>query len=217
MTENFDEIEIIVFLRRQEEHIPSHYQQVVKGKTHLSFDKWIDKILRVKTHYYQYDIVISQWQNLFAKSKISVIPFNHVKRGSIHERSLELLNIDEFANFDFNIPRENKSWDQPSVQLFQAVNSLVRQDNPVVSEKTRTKLRNYLLNRQSDQGVKLVLTQAQIDRIKNETYESNKKLIKTFALNDVDTAYFLDDVQVRDGNTVQTEELLKIWIEFTQS
>ena len=217
LNDTFEEIELLVFLRRQEEHIPSHYQQVVKGKTHLSLDKWIHKILQVKTHYYQYDIVLSQWQNLFAKSKISLIPFNQVKSGSIHERSLELLNIDKFVNFDFNIPRENKSWDQPSVQLFQAVNSLVRQDNPIVTERTRTKLRNYLLNNQSAQGDKLVLSKAQIDKIRDKTYESNKKLIKTFDLTDADKSYFLDNVKVRDGNTVQMEDLLKIWIEFNQS
>lgn len=213
----FEEIEIVVFLRRQEEHIPSHYQQVVKGKTHLSLDQWIDKILSVKTNYYKYDIVLSQWQELFADHKITMIPFNRVQSGSIHERSLELLEINEFSSFDFNIPRENKSWDQASVQLFQAVNSLAIKDKPVVTEKTRTNLRSYLLNRQGAHGAKLVLTQEQIDRIRDKTYKSNQSLIKALNLNDVDAAYFKDHVQARESSPVDMAELLKIWIEFTQS
>jgi hypothetical protein len=213
---HFEEIEIVVYLRRQEEHIPSHYQQAVKGKVGLSLSQWINKMVKIKKHYYQYDQVLGVWAALLPQAEIIVVPFSIVKEQSLYTHCLSYLKIDS-DGLSMDVSSLNQSWDRRSIELFRIINSIAKEDPDLVGESMRSDLRRYILDnlQQQSKTDKIVLSQEQLNLIYESTHESNQRLLRAYEIDVEYHPYFLDRKSAKTGlEDIETDELFKLLFGF---
>lgn len=212
---HFSEIEIVVYLRRQEEHIPSHYQQAVKGRVGLPLDRWIKKMVRIKNQYYKYDQVLDTWRALFPTASIRVVPFAVVREQSLYDHSLSYLGIDG-GGLDMDVPSLNESWDRRSIELFRNVNALAKERPELISEEMRVDIRRYIVeDLDQHKGDKIILSQEQLDVIYEATTESNRRLISTYDVDERYHSYFMEQQQAKPmGEAIKTQDLFYILLSY---
>lgn len=201
---HFDEIIIVVYLRRQELHIPSHYQQAVKGKVHLTTDEWINRMMKIKNNYYLYDKVIDTWSGLMPKAEIIIKPFYNLQGNELYFDFLKIVDIHNFDDYNFEVPLLNESIDKKSIELFRIINKLKFKKELNISEKTRVDLRNFLIKNSSKE--KLLLSQRQIELIFSETNESNKRLVSKYKLSESHNSYFTEKLSLKKQTIKEEEE-----------
>ena len=208
LLQHFTEIEIVVYLRRQEEHIPSHYQQAVKGRVGLPLDQWIKKMVKIKNQYYQYDRVLDVWATLFPDAQIRVVPFSIVKEQSLYTHCLSYLGIDN-VGLNMDVPSLNQSWDRRSIELFRIVNFIAKEQPELVGEDMRIDLRKYILeDLQQNKGDKITLSQEQLDLIYESTHESNERLINKYDIDRRHHSYLLNPKTAKPTTPLLSNEEL---------
>lgn len=205
----YDKITIIVYLRRQEQHIPSLYQQAVKGKVSLKLDRWTKKKLNAKNNYYYYDKVLAEWERVFPSAKVIIIPFNNLSGDNLYINFLQHIGITDVSTYNFNLEKMNESIDADSIELFRIINYLKYKLNINMSEDHRGSIRDFLIANTSKK--KLLLDQGKLDLIYENVIDSNRNLIAKYNYLEADKSYFLDPLvatkKVRLSSTNESQQM----------
>ena len=114
-------VRILVYLRRQDEHLVSRYQQVVKtGST----ERLEEYAVRDHSRTYDYDDRLSRWARCLEPAELVVRPFeqSRFRGGSLYQDFLSAADIDLDAGELEPVPRRNDSLDAESVELIRILN-----------------------------------------------------------------------------------------------
>lgn len=187
-THLFSEIEVIVYLRRQDLHMPSHYQQALKGKVTRTFDEWIDN--SINKGYYDYGYVLNLWRQHLPQSKFTIKVMHNLVQDDIRFDFMSLLNVNT-ERFIFNQKHSlNESIDWRLLPAMLCCNKLYTKGYAI--ERVRELKDDFLNFTLSNEKIKkLKFGHEQYMSTLPIIYNFNKKLIKEFNLNDKQAAYLL--------------------------
>jgi len=193
----FSDITIISYLRRQYDQAPSLYQEVVKGKVHLKFDKWIEK--KLKIGYYDYCYVLKRWEDRIPNAKLTIRAFyglidKDVRKdilNSINFTNIEDLNFDEKYNF------KNVGIDTLGIEILRISNRFIKKRQVKNIEKYKKKIREFVFSKNFDK--KLQLHYPQKLELWGKFLDSNKKLIEKYNISQ--DSYFTDKPEGSPGFT----------------
>lgn len=205
----FDDITIISYLRRQYDQAASLYQEVVKGKVHLKYDKWILK--KLKIHYYDYSYVLQRWHDKLPNANIQAKAFTGLLDNDIRKDMLTAIGFSniEDLNFDEKYNFKNTAIDALSIEILRISNGHIKKGKVSNVEKYRSKVRDYIAKKSFDKKLKLHHEQ-KMDLWEN-FLESNKKLVDKYNISQKE--YFLDKPAQNPGWTNDdhsTKEVLEI-------
>lgn len=181
----FSTIEVICYLRRQDQHAISHYQQACKNpfwKTFNYFGNSIAALPEYQDHlqlYFDYYTRISTWSEIFGKNNIVLRVYDkeHLYKESV---------VDDFAKqlglvFEERLKNTNISYSVDKTKINHLMNTVG------VDPKNR-----FGINTRFKEGQKPLPSQDQAIKFYNYFKESNKNLNKQFRLTD-DEFLFNDD------------------------
>lgn len=110
----FDEVEILFFVRRQDRHAISHYQQGLRTAVDRQFfsegesQKSLPYLSKHLIKYLDYNSRIGAWGRVFGDSKITIVPYEDVASdGGLIDSFLKFLGVD---CFEVKMSRSNVSW-----------------------------------------------------------------------------------------------------------
>jgi len=205
----FDEIEVLVYLRRQDLHIPSHYQQSLKSTVTLNFDEWISKA--IYSGYYDYNNVLNDWQKYLPDSKFTIKTLFNLYGKDIRYDITRFLGID-YNHFYFKKTQQlNDSIDWFHIPILRAFNSSCKNEkNEDRKEKIKT-LKSKFLNyaRVNTTQEKLGLSKEQYRKISDYTIDISKKLIASFDIQSNDLGYFNQSLTILENRILKLNEVNK--------
>lgn len=172
----FDEIKIIVYLRRQDEQIISHHQQESKGHngTGVLFFGTdchaIPQDIEHHRYYMDYYMRISLWADIFGDDNIIVKDFD---KNTLKDHDVV---ADFFSIFHLSIPQKktyilNESNGFEKTKIGHLLNRYIQS----------RQLRHYLFSYLSNEG-KMLPSKSQAQEYYKHFLESNKKLKKRFGI-----------------------------------
>jgi len=186
----FNEVEILVYLRRQEDHILSLYQQKIRGKYTLTIPEFVKDKLQSNNSYYNYYTNVNNWENIFGQNKVRVKCFHNLRESDICRDVLYYLGLNwNFPDFQRNGRSTNKSFDAVSTELIRTLNILESKNPKLFPIKFKRFLRLYLKDKTRQQ--KFVLSQQLLDFVYRTTQTSNELLCKSYFHKENDKKYFL--------------------------
>jgi hypothetical protein len=114
-------VRLVSYLRRQDDHFISRYQQMVKTGEVLRLDEWVQ---RDWSHIYDYDARIRGYQRVLEPAAFVVRRFEagHFVGGSLHQDFLDAAGIDVRAEDLDPVPDRNESLDAESVEFLRLLN-----------------------------------------------------------------------------------------------
>ena len=121
-------VRVVVYLRRQDDHLISRYQQVVKVGETMRLTERMEALDYSKT--YDYHARLATWQRLVQPDTLVVRRFerDRMVEGSLLQDFLDAAGIDaRVADFE-QVERRNESLDAEAVELLRLVNLLRRED-----------------------------------------------------------------------------------------
>ena len=115
-------VRVVVYLRRQDDHVCSRYQQVVKTGEVRRLAQRLEEVNFNKT--YDYHARLRTWQKLVEPSDFVVRPFepDRFVDGSLYQDFLEAAGIDVRAEELEEVPILNQSLDAESVEFLRLLN-----------------------------------------------------------------------------------------------
>lgn len=121
-----DSVRVVVYLRRQDDHLISLYQQVVKQGEVRRLSDWLHQQDLANTFDYDYHRRLRMWQELLAPAEIVVRRFerDHFVDGSLYQDFLSAAGIAVRLEDLVEIDARNESLDAESVELLRLVNVL---------------------------------------------------------------------------------------------
>lgn len=193
----FEDVTLICYLRRQYDQAASLYQEVVKGKVHLKYNKWIQK--KLKQGYYDYNYVLKRWEDRMPSAKVIARPFSNLIDGDIRKDILEAIHFSQNSdlNFDEKYNYKNTGIDTLSIEILRVSNGYIKKGKVDDIEKFRKKIRDFVFARKFDK--KLQLHHNQKMELWKSFYESNKILVEKYHIKNGE--YFLNEPAVKEGWT----------------
>jgi hypothetical protein len=172
-------LRIVVYLRRQDDHLASRYQQVVKTGEVRRLAERVRAVGVGGT--YDYHARLARWREVVAPDLLVVRRFERSAfvAGSLYQDFLDAAGIEARAE-DLGVPRiRNASLDAESVELLRIVN-LLRLEDP---EAATGLPGNLVLERElsaSGHGPTLTLPEAELDTFMARWAESNRRVAQEF-------------------------------------
>jgi len=126
-------VRLVVYLRRQDDHLVSRYQQVVKiGETRRLAERTQQLDL---SQTYDYYARLRTWQRLLKPDEIVVRPFERDRfaSGSLYQDFLDAAGIDARAEDLDQVRSMNESLDAESVEFLRILNVLRAENEAVAS------------------------------------------------------------------------------------
>jgi hypothetical protein len=116
-----ERVRLVTYLRRQDDHFISRYQQMVKTGEVLRLDEWVQ---RDWSAIYDYDARIRAHERVVAPATFVVRRFepDAFVDGSLHQDFLEAAGIDVRAEDLEQVPDRNESLDAESVEFLRLLN-----------------------------------------------------------------------------------------------
>lgn len=206
----FNNIQIIVYLRKQEEHILSHYQQHVRDKEVLALDAYIYKSLR--GDYYNYNKIVSSWGDVFGMKNIQIRTYGNLINQDIRHDFLNILQIPHnVIDFKKNIKKNNEGIDGVSVEIIRILNQL-EVSGKDIPHMLKRKIRKCL--KAKPRGKKITLSYEQKQILFEYTVDSNQRLCTKFNLSDLDREYLSKPIKNQNetwsNEDIDKEEIVKI-------
>ena len=120
-------LRLVVYLRRQDDHLVSHYQQEVKVGETRQLGEWVQQDMSDTYAYYSR---LRTWERLLEPDQLVVRRFEpgHFVGGSLFQDFLEAADIDARAEDMVQSPSRNVSLDAESVEFLRLLN-LYRVEN----------------------------------------------------------------------------------------
>jgi hypothetical protein len=115
-------VRLLVYLRRQDDHLISRYQQVVKvGETRRLAERIRQQDL---SNPYDYHLRLSTWRRLVQPAEFVVRPFEHDRfvGGSLYQDFLDSAGLDVRATDLEPVERRNDSLDAEAVEFLRILN-----------------------------------------------------------------------------------------------
>ena len=175
-------VRIVVYLRRQDDHVASRYQQVVKvGETR----RLVERVAALDlSGFYDYHRRLSQWQSTMEPTAFVVRRFERASfsSGSLHEDFLEAAGIDVPVDAFQDAVARNESLDAEAVELLRLLNLFrVEQQGASPGQIDNRGLIRRLKESAGDvQGPTLTLPPAALDRFMGQWEESNRAVARDF-------------------------------------
>jgi hypothetical protein len=116
------QVRLVVYLRRQDDHLISRYQQGVKTGGILRLDEFMQE--RGATQSYDYFTRLSSWRRLVEPAAFAVRPFERVRfpDGSLYQDFLDAASIDLRADDFAQTEPQNHSLDAEAVEVLRLLN-----------------------------------------------------------------------------------------------
>lgn len=173
----FDEIEIIVYLRNQLDHIESSYKFGILwefSRLELNFGDYLEH--QLSSNYHCYDNRLLDWKKFFPPAKISVRNFDEeIQRGLLSNFYKSVLKID----FPAKESHDNQSLSRLSSIVLKMKNSLM------INDSERENCINRLIKFDQEHNPykkERIYTEIQYANLIKKFYDSNEILKKEFAI-----------------------------------
>jgi hypothetical protein len=195
-------VRVVVYLRRQDEHLCSRYQQTIKLAGEVRrLTEWLgDHDFSRK---YDYHARLRRWQTLVSPDPMVVRVFERgrLADGSLHSDFLEATGLGISPEDLDPVPDRNQSLDAESVEFLRLFNVL-RQDHPDTTAglPRHSRIVNRLL-RASD-GPVLTLPDNRLEQFMARYEESNRAVARDF-VSDVPESLFSSNRKSRQTTTEQ--------------
>ncbi|CAH7390184.1 conserved hypothetical protein [Vibrio chagasii] len=178
----FEEIKIIVYIRRQDRLLVSHYQESSKRVNHDSLYYGSSPTALPKQYdhydeYLDYNERISKWASIFGEDNIIVRVFeNAIKEyGDVTNDFLSIFGV----NYDYTLINKNVSSGYNKTKLGHIVNTIPNVRRKIVN--------NVVANLADDR--KLLPSRDEAKKVYSRYYESNKKLNKIYKVSEIESIF----------------------------
>jgi hypothetical protein len=196
-----DSLRLVVYLRRQDDHLVSRYQQVVKAGETRRLAERTDRMDLSKT--YDYHARLQTWQRLLRPAAFVVRPFERDRfaDGSLFQDFLDAVGIPaRVAELD-QVSLFNESLDAESVELLRILNILRGEDETAATLVTIDRPLTKRLSRAST-GPTLTLPSRHLDEFMARWEEPNRRVAVEF-LDDATGELFHTPRKTRNTTTDQ--------------
>jgi hypothetical protein len=193
-------VRVVVYLRRQDDHLLSGYQEVVKGGSALRLDEYAAGDL---SRTYDYRRRLAQWQDLMAPDELVVRPFDRARfpEGSLLHDFLDACAVPVPVEDLEPTSDRNASLDAEAVEFLRLYNLHRQRVDGVPPPRVRNReVRKRL--RSLPRGPVLTLPEATLDAFMECWQESNRAVARTH-LADPGGELFPTDRGVRSATTEQ--------------
>lgn len=194
-------IRLVVYLRRQDDHMCSRYQQRVKtGEVHRLAER-LEEVDFAKI--YDYYARLSAWQRLIEPSEVVVRPFERERfvDGSLYQDFVEAAGLEVRADDLEAVRPVNESLDAEAVELLRILNVYrVENERAVPGLINNRKLVARLV--ESATGPTLTLPESVLDEFMASWEESNRAVAREF-LSDGSGQLFRTPRKTRNTTTQQ--------------
>lgn len=183
----FDSIQIVAYLRKQDDHFLSIYQQSVRGSETATIKEVLDK--KINGPKYNYHAIISRWQKVFHNAEVTARAYGLLINNDIIDDFnfiLGLKRYNEQIETDFAIT--NKSFDAESIELIRLFNLLESENKLILPHHRKRALRIFLKHKPRNK--KFILADADRHKIWQLTLNNNQKLCDEF-IKEGQKKYFL--------------------------
>jgi hypothetical protein len=175
-------VELLVYLRRQDDHLASRYQQVVKvGET-----RRLEERVRAidLSGFYDYRAKLARWQKAMGSATFVVRRFERASfaDGSLHQDFLNAVGVDARADELEQVTQLNESLDAEAVELLRILN-LFRVENEgarVGLIDNRALVKRLRAAGEEDPGPTLTLATPLLDAWMAQWEESNRAVARDF-------------------------------------
>ena len=199
-------VRLVVYLRRQDDHVTSRYQQVVKvGETRRLEDRVRAMNL---SGLYDYHTRLSKWQQVMDPASFVVRPFERARfpDGSLHQDFLDSAGVDARAEKLAQVTQLNESLDAEAVEFLRIFNLYrVQHEGAVVGLIDNSALvRRLRAASADDPGPTLTMSPTMLDQFMARWEESNRAVARDF-LGDPDGVMYR--TPRKTGNTTSVQVL----------
>jgi len=194
-----ERVRIVVYLRRQDDHLISRYQQAVKLGEVLDLDAWSHRDF---SGIYDYWRRVTQWQHAFDPATVAVRPFERVRfpEGSLVQDFLDTAGLDVRADDLRSTTPRNESLGVEGVELLRVLN-LHRVENRGATPGRISNRPLVKRLRQVDCGPQVTLPAARLDQFMSQWEESNRRVAREL-MDDASGELFHTDRKT-DGTTIR--------------
>jgi hypothetical protein len=196
-------VRVVVYLRRQDDHLLSAYQEIVKGGSALRLDEYAAGDL---SRVYDYRARLAQWQELMAPDELVVRPFDRARfpEGSLLRDFLDACAVPVPVEELEVTSDRNASLDADCVEFLRLFNlHRQRTDGLPAARVPNRPVRMRL--RALPRGPVLTLPEPTLDAFMDRWRESNRAVARTY-LADPGGELFPTGRAVRPGRTEQRLE-----------
>ena len=171
-------LRLVVYVRRQDDHLISRYQQVVKTGEVCRLHEWAQQDL---ARTYDYHSRLRTWAALLDPTELVVRRFEpeSFAGGSLHQDFLDAAAIDVRVGDLREAPKRNESLDADSVEFLRLLNLYRVEQEAAVSGLIDNRPYNRRLAGASD-GPVLTLPTSFLDEFMSRWAESNQQVARHF-------------------------------------
>jgi hypothetical protein len=192
-------LRVVAYLRRQDDHLVSHYQQWVKrGET----ERLVDRVQQgAYSRIHDYAARLRPWRHLIEPTELVVRRFERDSfvDGSLHQDFLDAAHIDVRADDFEQVEPRNESLDADAVEFLRIVNVLRQADPSLLGVDNHAMIRP--LASVSD-GPVLTAPDSVLDEYMSQWEESNRAVAREF-LGDESGQLFRSPRRTRHTTTEQ--------------
>lgn len=190
---------VLVYLRRQDDHLISRYQQVVKTGETRTLEEWAAQDM---TTAYDYAARLGTWAEVLRPASLVVRPFERSSfvDGSLYQDFLAAVGVDRPASEFAPVERRNESLDAAAVELVRLLNQQRRDRNGPQARIDNRRLVKILATRPA--GPTLTLPEPVLDDFMEKWAESNR-LVATTWLGRADGQLFHEPRKTQHTTTLQ--------------
>ncbi|NYJ00750.1 hypothetical protein HNR19_001448 [Nocardioides thalensis] len=169
---------VVVYLRRQDDHLISAYQQSVRGGDTQRIDSFA--AARARSAHYDYGSRLTAWQRDVAPDALVVRRFGpaHFAGGSLYQDFLDAAEIDVPATSLEIPPRRNESLDAEAVEFLRVYNLHRIENEGVRPAQIRNGRLSQRLAESADRGPTLTLAPQHLDAIMARFADSNRHVAR---------------------------------------
>ncbi len=171
-------VRVVVYLRRQDDHLVSSYQQAVRVGQTLDLASWARRDF---SGLYDYAAWLASWQREFAPTELVVRPFerSRFRQHSLIQDFIHSAGLDVDATGMEGADVRNESLDAEGVELLRILN-LYRVEHQCAEHHLIVNRPYVQRLRQRPQGAQVTLPAAVLDRFMSEWTEPNRRVAREY-------------------------------------
>jgi len=201
LSEITNNITVVVYLRRQDCHMVSMYQQYIRGKGIMTLEDYIEA--KLDSEYYMYSRIIKKWESIF--SEIICRPY---KLQGIDSRK-DFINIIGISNNKLDYTEDeidkNRSIDIEAIETIRLINKLEDRGNLNIPHDIKRRLRIYYKNNIGRKT--LQLNQIQKKQISSKFMDDNLSIDK-LCMNNCGSLLFRPETSKGTTTQVALEDII---------
>lgn len=169
---------VVVYLRRQDDHLVSSYQQSVRGGNTQRIDVFAAS--RARAASYDYAARLAAWQREVGPDELVVRRFGsaHFVDGSLYQDFLSAAGVDVVAEELGTPARRNESLDADAVEFVRIYNLHRIENEGLTPARVRNGRVSQLLAAMPDQGPTLTVPPSVLDDVMARVAESNRAVAR---------------------------------------